>query len=101
LSDSYDDILRELRDRMRRVETRLTKFLQSQGFDTMSQQPLWKDGVVDVPSMSCSIKDVMSVIPGDWDSDIAIVHKRQPMMVWSQWEDDVLLESQPVTRVED
>jgi len=79
---TYDDrdwttkTLEELRDRTRRVETRLTKYLESQGFDTQTQRPEWRsDGYVNVPSPNISLKDVLSVIPHTYLDEVRIVHK--------------------------
>lgn len=69
--------LKEIADRCRRMETRLTKFLEVQGFDTKVKKPEWLDGTIEIPSMSCSVKDILSVIPEGWDHDreIFVTHK--------------------------
>lgn len=71
------DETKEVLDRMRRMETRITKYLESQGFDTGVKRPTWEGGKVSIPSLSCSIKEALSVVPTDWDKDdeITIVHK--------------------------
>ncbi len=66
------DLLQEAVDRMRRVETRLTKFLVSIGFDTGVRQPIWNDGVIEVPSPACSLVDILSVVPDDVDADTLV-----------------------------
>jgi hypothetical protein len=62
--------IKEIQDRVRRMETRLTKWLEDQGFDTGVKRPVWhQDGTVTVPSLDCSLKHILTVIPGDWDAD--------------------------------
>jgi hypothetical protein len=70
--------IKEIQDRVRRLETRMTKWLEEQGFDTGVKRPTWEPaGIVQVPSMDCSLKHILSVIPGDWDADeeIAVVFR--------------------------
>lgn len=57
---------REIKDRLRRIETRLTKFMEAQGFDTGTQQPEWHDGIVEVPTDGCSLRAIKDVVPADW-----------------------------------
>lgn len=61
------------------METRLTKFLEVQGFETKVKKPVWRSGVVDIPSLECSIKDILAAVPDDWpDEDgIYVVHHGQ------------------------
>jgi hypothetical protein len=70
---SLMDYAREAAERTRRIETRLTKWLVSEGFETGSQLPVWyDDGVVEVPSRATSLTDIQSVVPIDWDRDYEI-----------------------------
>lgn len=65
-----DTTLKEIADRCRRMETRLTKFMEAQGFDTRVQRPLFlSTGELRVPSLAVSLQDCMSVVPPDWNSD--------------------------------
>lgn len=57
----------ETLDRVRRIETRLTKYLEHIGFTTGAQRPAWHDGTIVLPSMDCSLKDTLAAIPHDWD----------------------------------
>lgn len=75
--------LKEISDRCRRIETRLTKFLEGQGFETKAQKPEWKTaGEIHIPSMSCSVKDILAVIPDSWDceDEIIVYHKDEELM---------------------
>ena len=72
------DYAREAAERSRRIETRLTKYLASIGFETGSRTPLWyDDGVVSIPSRATSLVDILSVVPDSWDRnyEITVVHK--------------------------
>lgn len=64
-----DVLVKEIADRMRRLETRFTKFMEMQGFDTKVRRPEFHDGVVSVPSPSCSIHDIVQSIPPSWDKE--------------------------------
>jgi hypothetical protein len=76
----------EVRDRTRRIETRLTKWLESIGFETHAQKPLWfgpddqvavSDAFVELPSLYVSIKDILESIPPGYIEtieDVCIVH---------------------------
>jgi hypothetical protein len=69
-----DDKLNEVHERTRRIETRLTRFMESMGVDAGGKRPVWGDGVVFLPSLSCSVHQIMAVIPEEWD-------KTQPIRV--------------------
>ena len=62
-------MLKEAVDRLRRVETRLTKYLQWRGFDTQTTVPRWTAyedrGVLSIPAISCSLRDCLAAIPPD------------------------------------
>lgn len=75
MSDQRDQ-LKEMSDRMRRMETRLTKFLMTMGFDTETHRPLWRDGTIYLPSTSASLKSCLEVIPEKWPkhSPITVSH---------------------------
>jgi hypothetical protein len=76
----------EIKDRARRIETRLTKFLESQGFDTQRKLPTCRGNVVSIPSMECSLADIMAAVPSPrvpgLDS-IVITHKGTTVAVLS------------------
>lgn len=55
----------EVRDRSRRTETRLTRYLESIGFGTKVTKP-WYDTTmhtVQVPSPECPLKDIVEAMP--------------------------------------
>lgn len=57
------ELIVEIADRVRRMETRLVRFLESQGFDTQTQKPVLVDGTVRIPTPNCSLADILDVIP--------------------------------------
>lgn len=66
----------ELVVRMRRLETRITNFLQLHGHVLM-QPPQWYDGgVVLIHDDATPIGEIMRVIPPDWDEDRKITLRR-------------------------
>lgn len=56
---------RELLDRTRRIETRLTRYLAAQGFDVDSQKPQHdaRANRLTVPSRRIAIQDCLDAIP--------------------------------------
>jgi hypothetical protein len=71
-------------DRVRRIETRLTRYLETQGFDTQTQRPVLEPGPepkMHIPSMHISLKDMLAAIPADlngWE-DIEVQHAGRPV----------------------
>lgn len=58
---------REVRDRVRRIETRLTKIGRHMGVDVGGGQPEWYDtlGRVVIPTPNCNVGDIVKVIPAE------------------------------------
>lgn len=82
MSPSADYDMKEVVDRCRRMETRLTRFLESQGFDTQVKRATWRHdggshGVVTVPSPAVALKEIMATIPSNWSPEdgIRVEHK--------------------------
>ena len=70
----YDgDPVVEIRDRMRRVETRLTRYIEEQGIDTQAQRPEWRDGEIVAPTLDVSLRDCLDVVPHDWNRNHGVV----------------------------
>lgn len=73
--------LHEMKDRLRRMETRLVKLFEHLGLDTERKMPKWRindDGPeVEIFSMETSIKDIIEVIPVSHERllNILITHK--------------------------
>lgn len=76
--------LSEIMDRCRRIETRLTKYLEIQGFDTRVRKPDWEDGEIIVPSLSVSVQDCIAVVPREWDvaDPIRVTHKGRLLLTF-------------------
>ena len=75
--------IKEIADRMRRLETRFTKFMELQGFDTKVRRPLFHDGVVEIPSLACSLQDILGVIPTTWDQNDEVEVRHNDVFVVS------------------
>ena len=71
-----------IEDRCTRIETRLTKFLESQGFETHVRRPFWNGKAVVVPSLSCALNDVMAAVPAEegFDEAITVIHQGKTVM---------------------
>lgn len=56
---------KEVADRLRRIETRLTKYLEAQGFDTQAQKARWnpREQAVEIPSRAIALKEILDCIP--------------------------------------
>lgn len=82
--------IKEIKDRTRRVETRVTRWLESQGFETNIQKPAWHEDRLIVPTSACSLVDCLSIIPPEWPNDKGIdvyVHDDYLMTVYLSPED--------------
>jgi hypothetical protein len=62
----------EILDRSRRIETRVTKFMEANGFDTKVQRAVWHDGQVIIPTPATLVKEIMTCIPRNWDGEVGI-----------------------------
>ena len=72
-----EGILTEIRDRIRRLETRTTKYLEAQGFDTgaarakwLGIKPGWEVARIDLPTPAVSLKEILATIPKDHEEDV-------------------------------
>jgi len=63
--------------RLRRIETRLTKYMEWQGFDIQALKPTWRDGRINIPSVGTPLKEILTTIPESWDKneDVWIYHR--------------------------
>ena len=74
------DVLTELQQRMRRVETRLTRYMEAQGFETNTQKPRFEAkgtrGIVFVGTPNVGAKELLSCVPQDWhiDDEIDVIN---------------------------
>lgn len=72
-------LVREVKDRVVRTETRIVKLMEAGGVPVASTPPEFKDGDVVVTSMATSIGDILRAVPSDWDpaNEIGIVHLKR------------------------
>jgi hypothetical protein len=62
--------VREVVERTRRIETRLTKYMEDRGFETKIKRPSWRNSCqVHVSSPSVSIADILATVPENWDRE--------------------------------
>jgi hypothetical protein len=74
--DKLEKDVGEIKDRCRRMETRLTRYMEAQGFDTTARPPTWREGEITIPSPAVSLKDILNVIPDTWgERGVAVIHK--------------------------
>ena len=76
--------LSEVLDRTRRIETRLTKYMQAQGIDAGSLKPMWRNGKVHAPNAMVGTLDLLNVIPDDWPQALVPVYVRGTLLCWVQ-----------------
>lgn len=71
--------LHEMKDRLRRMETRLVKLFEHLGLDTERKLPVFKTNLastsVEVPSMLVALEDILRSIPEQYGLPVAIRHK--------------------------
>jgi hypothetical protein len=71
--DKIEKQTRETLDRARRIETRLTRWLESQGLDTKISRPIWRHGIIHIHSIDTALRDILNAIPQDWNPDDAVM----------------------------
>lgn len=75
LTRSGDPVINEILDRSRRIESRLTAFINKAGFTTSNKKPEWdgRDLSVTIPSREVSLDEVLAAIPDGVTDDVAVV----------------------------
>lgn len=69
-------LIQEIADRCRRIETRLTRYMVAEGFDATTK-PHFDEGTLFLPSPDCSIQDCVSAIPAGWGAPVEVWHKER------------------------
>ena len=61
------DTVNEIRDRTRRIETRVTRYMADQGFDTQTRKPKFDRAnmALELPSPSIAVNACIDAIPDD------------------------------------
>lgn len=69
--------LKDVQDRSRRIETRVTKICEAMGLDAGGLRPIWRDGTVIVPNMRSGFQDIIETIPAHWprEDEVLVNHK--------------------------
>jgi hypothetical protein len=73
--------LLEVLQRSRRIETRLTRLLETEGIQTGIQRPWWMDDRVMIPSPMTTIDAVLKCIPEGWSSPAQVILKEDQQHV--------------------
>jgi hypothetical protein len=73
--------LLEVLQRSRRIETRLTRLLETEGISTGIQRPWWMDDRVMIPSPMTTIDAILKVVPEGWSQPVRIVLKEDQQFV--------------------
>lgn len=68
------EVNREILERVRRIETRVTIMGRHVGADVGGGRPTWSNGRIDVPTRNCSIGELMRVVPPRWGDRPVDVH---------------------------
>ena len=69
------DMLLEVHARTRRIETRMTRYMEQQGFDAEGRKPTWRvaSHSVEVPSTEAKLSDILAAVPnGVTEFDITL-----------------------------
>lgn len=74
--------LKEVVERCRRIETRLTRYLEMQGVDAGGLKPMFISGEIRIPNRATSVQDCLAVVPSTWnpDEEIFVTHKGEYVM---------------------
>jgi hypothetical protein len=62
----------ETLQRIRRVETRVTRLMIALGVDTGANKPELVEDKLLVPSIHCSLKEIVDSIPPDWHGPVRV-----------------------------
>lgn len=65
LIEKLDDVSK----RVVRIESKLSQMMEEQGIRVGALRPEWKHGTIILPSLACTTKALVSVIPSDWPFD--------------------------------
>jgi len=63
----------EIRDRTKRIETKLTRLCAAMNVDPGGHKPQFSLGVLTVPSLEVSLREMLELIPDGWDPELEIV----------------------------
>lgn len=74
MSDDTDHtMIKDTHIRVRRLETRLTSYMEAKGFSTQLKKPVWSDeGEIILPNLASSLKMILAVIPEGHKEDIVV-----------------------------
>jgi hypothetical protein len=75
LTRSPDPVINEILDRSRRIESRLTSFINKSGFTVLNKKPVWDGHMlsVTVPSREVSLDEVLAAIPAGVLDDVMVI----------------------------
>lgn len=62
----------ETLQRVRRIETRITQTMIALGIPTDAQKPIFNEGSLILPSIHCSMKEIVDSIPGNWHGPVGV-----------------------------
>ena len=64
----------ELIERMRRIETKLTRYMMAQGFDTQSEQPRFdaETHSLHIPSRHVSLQHCLDAVTAEWEGPVDV-----------------------------
>lgn len=71
---SIQEMVREILDRVVRIETRTTRYIEGQGYDTGVQRARWEPGRVIIPTDATALKEILAVIPDGWSGETIPVY---------------------------
>lgn len=66
------DLIKQIADRARRTETRVTMIAHHLGVDAGGEKPTWEDGNLFIPSPMCSLKDCIAAVPGHFREGVDV-----------------------------
>jgi hypothetical protein len=71
----------EILQRSRRIETRLTRLLETEGIQTGIQRPWWMDDKVIIPSPTVTLDAVLKCIPENWHNPVPVSFKEDQRII--------------------
>ena len=81
MNDSLDPALQEMRDRLRRMETRMTRWLQMQGLDLEQRPPQIARDRLMVYSPHTSLREISELLARDYmGKTVPIVYRGETIL---------------------
>ena len=82
MNEIINPVMQEMRDRMRRMETRLTRWLQMQGLDLEQRSPQIARGRLTIYSPHTSLREISAMLAKDHaGQSVPVVYRGETIVI--------------------